>query len=91
MENLAGMLGAAMGVSIILVIIAKYFTSLRVQALKRYVVDSEANTRAAQGKLKGAENEKLVAERNEQVTAKKKESLEKQIEKLTKELGSLNV
>jgi hypothetical protein len=88
---MAGILGIAMAVSIILVVLAKYFTTVRIQSLKRGLVDSEAASRAARGRLKAAENEKLIAERNEQVAARKKESLEKQIEKLTKELGTLNV
>lgn len=84
-------LGIAMAISIILVILTKYLTTVRIQVLKRTVVEAEAASRAALGRLKAAENEKLIAERNEQVTIRKKEGLEKQIEKLTKELGTLNV
>ncbi len=91
MEELAGILSISMAVSIILVILAKYLTTARIQVLKRMAVDSEANSRAALGKMKAAENELAVADRNEQIQVKKKESLEKQIEKLTKELGNLNV
>lgn len=88
---MVGLLGTAMAVSICLVIVAKYFTTVRIQTLKRAVVDSETASRAALGRLKAAENEKLIAERNEQVSIRKKEGLEKQVEKLTKELGTLNV
>lgn len=91
MASLAGILAFAMAVSIVLVLVAKYFTTARIQTLKRYMVDAEAGSRAARGRLKAAENEKAVAERNEQVTVRKRESLEKQIEKLSKELGELNV
>jgi hypothetical protein len=91
MKDMAGILGMATGVAIILVILAKYFTTARIQALKRYVVEAEEASRGARSRVKAAENEKIVAERNEGVTARKKEALEKQIEKLTKELGSLNV
>lgn len=91
MASLAGILGMATGIAVILVILAKYFTSARIQALKRYVVEAEEASRLARGRLKAAENEKIVAERNEAVSVRKKENLEKQIEKLNKELGSLNV
>ena len=53
---MAGVLGIAMAVSIILVILAKYLTTVRIQVLKRTVVDSEAASRAALGRLKAAEN-----------------------------------
>ncbi|MSS72334.1 MAG: hypothetical protein EXS64_12705 [Candidatus Latescibacteria bacterium] len=66
-------------------------TTIRIQTLKHTVVDSETASRAALGRLKAAENEKLIAERNEQISIRKKEGLKKQIEKLTKELGTLNV
>jgi hypothetical protein len=88
---MVSILGIAMAVTIVFVILAKYFTTVRIQTLKRTVVDSETASRAALGRLKAAENEKLIAERNEQVAIRKKEGLEKQIEKLTKELGTLNV
>lgn len=88
---MAGILAMVAGVSIILVILAKYFTTARIEALKRYVVEAEEASRGARGRVKAAENEKVVAERNEAVTARKKDALQKQIEKLTRELGSLNV
>ena len=91
MANMAGILGVVAGVAIILVILAKYFTTARIQALKRYVVEAEEASRGARGRLKAAENEKIIAERNEGITARKKETLAKQIERLTKDLGSLNV
>lgn len=88
---MAGILLMVAGASIILVIVAKYFTTARIEALKRYVVDAEEASRGARGRLKAAENEKVIAERNEGITVRKKESLQKQIDKLTRELGSLNV
>ena len=75
----------------ILIILAKYLTTARITVMKRLLVDSEADSRADQGNMEATENELAVAGQNEQIQAKKKESLEKQIEKLTKELGSLNV
>ncbi len=88
---MSGILAMVTGAAIILVILAKYFTTARIQALTRYVVAAEEASRGARGRLKAAENEKIVAERNEGITGRKKETLEKQIEKLTRELGSLNV
>ena len=88
---MAGILATITGIAIILVILAKYFTTARIEALKRRVAVAEEAARGARGRLKSAENEKAIAERNEGVSVRKKENAEKQIEKLTKELGSLNV
>ena len=81
--------GAFAVVSLFALIAAKYLTSVKLQNMRKQVVQAEVAARAARSKLKVIENETGFAGREVRTKQKKRESLERQIEKYKKELAEL--
>ena len=80
------------GISVILlfvVIAGKYIVSVRMQQLRKRVIEVEVTARSARGKLKQIENQSGMAGREVKTKQRKRQSLEKQIAKYKKELAEL--
>ena len=71
------------------VITGKYLVSMRVQKMRQKVVEVEVAARTARGKLKQVENQSGLAGREVKAKERKRQNLERQIEKLKKEMGEL--
>jgi hypothetical protein len=71
------------------VIIAKYLTGVQLQKWRKKSLEMETESRKARGKAKAAETETGTAGRGINTLQRKKNVLEKQTEKLRKELGEL--
>ena len=86
MEMILGIFAVA---SLFVVIIGKYLVTVRLQQMRQKVIESEVATRTARGKLKQIENQSGFAGREVKTKERKKQTLERQIEKLKKDLAEL--
>ncbi len=86
MEMILGIFAVA---SLFAVIIGKYLVSVRLQQMRQKVVESEVAARTARGKLKQIESQSGFAGREVKTKERKRQTLERQIEKLKKDLAEL--
>ena len=76
-------------VSLFALIVAKYLTSVRLQNMRKEVVQAEVAARSARGKLKAVEHDTGFAGREVKAKQRKRQTLERQVEKYKKDLAQL--
>ena len=81
--------GLAAVLALIAVIVAKYLTGVKVQNLRKKALEAETEERKARGMAKAAETETGTAGRGINTLQRKKNALQKQTERLSKDLAEL--
>ena len=81
--------GLATVLALIAVIVAKYLTGVKVQNLRKKALEAETEERKARGMAKAAETETGTAGRGINTLQRKKNALQKQTERLSKDLAEL--
>ena len=76
-------------VALFALVAAKYLTSVRLQNMRKHVVQAEVAARSARGKLKAVEHDSGFAGREVKAKQRKRQTLERQIEKYKKDLAEL--
>ena len=81
--------GLAAVLALLAVIVAKYLTGVKVQNLRKKALEAETEERKARGMAKAAETETGTAGRGINTLQRKKNALQKQTERLSKDLAEL--
>jgi len=82
-------LGTFMIVSMVGAVLGKYLTIRRMYKLREGIFQAESDVRSVRSRLKGAENERAIAERNVKNLDRHVSSLDKQITLVKVELDTL--
>ncbi|MDA0708799.1 MAG: hypothetical protein O3B73_01155 [bacterium] len=81
--------GIAALLGLIMVVVSKFFTTSKIQQIRRMVAEAQVGNNKIKTELKVAENNKAVALQNLKTEERIQRTLMLQVEKYTNELSSL--